>query len=116
MVEVLGIKESCSLYNDTHDRQIISNYYFIEASRQLAAFTPEDLGTVNQSITPWALFTHSSLDGNSSAPLEQIEQTIQDFHDFYASLSNEAEHKTYLYTLNGKRMERCTGVRNRLLK
>lgn len=33
-----------------------------------------------------------------------------------SALSNEAEHKTYYYALNGKRMERCMGVRNRLFK
>ena len=116
MVEVFGIMESCTLYDDSHDRQIVSNYYIVEASHKLAAFNPEDKGTVHQSIIPLALFTESSLKGESSAPLETIDQTIADFNKFYAALSNEAEHKTYSYALNGKRMERCMGVRNRLFK
>ena len=116
MVEVFGIKESCSLYDDSHDRQIVSNYFFVEASHKLAAFNPEDKGTVSQSIIPWNLFTEESLNGKSSAPLESINQTIADFKNFYAALSNEAEHNTYFYALNGQRKERCTGVRNRLFK
>ena len=116
MVEVFGIKEACSLYDDSHDRQIVSNYFIVEASHKLAAFNPEDKGTVAQSIIPWNLFTEGSLNGDPSAPLDSINQTIADFNKFYAALSNEAEHNTYYYALNGKRMERCKGVRNRLLK
>lgn len=116
MVEVFGIKESCTLYDDSHDRRIVSNYFYVVASHKLAAFNPEDKGTVPQSITPWALFTESSLSVDSSAPLESIEETIDDFRRFYAALSNEAEHNTYIYALNGKRMDCCMGVRNRLLK
>lgn len=116
MMEVFGIKESCSLYDDSHDRQIVSNYYIVEASHKLAAFNQENKGTVHQSIIPLALFTESSLNGESSAPLESINQTIDDFNKFYAALSNEAEHNTYYYAVNGKLMERCMGVRNRLFK
>ena len=117
MVEVFGIKESCTLYDDSHNRQIVSNYFIVEASHKLAAFTPEDKGTVHQSIMPLALFTESSLNGeSSSAPLESINQTIDDFNKFYAALSYEAEHNTYYYALNGIRKERCMGVRNRLFK
>lgn len=116
MMEVFGIKESCSLYDDSHDRQIVSNYFLVEASHKLAAFNPEDKGTVSQSIIPWNLFTEESLNGKSSAPLESINQTIEDFKNFYAALSNEAEHNTYLYAVNGKLMERCMGIRNRLIK
>lgn len=116
MVEVFGINQSCPLYHETHDRQIISNYYFVEATHQLAAFTPDDFGVTHQSITPWALFTDSSLDGNSTTPIESIEETLNVFHTFYRSLSREATHDTYFYALNGKKMEKCTGIRNRLLK
>lgn len=116
MVEVFGITDKCTLYDDSHDRQIVSNYFIVEASHKLAAFNPEDKGTVSQSIIPWNLFTEESLNGKSSAPLESVQQVIDDFNNFYKVLSNEAEHKTYLYALNGQRKERCTGVRNRLFK
>ena len=116
MVEVFGITDKCTLYDDSHDRQIISNYYLVEASHKLAAFNPEDKGTVSQSIIPWNLFTEESLNGKSSAPLESVHQVIADFNNFYKALSNEAEHNTYLYAVNGERMKRCMGIRNRLFK
>lgn len=116
MIEVFGVYESSMLYYESHDRQIVSNYYFVEASHKLAAFKNNDIGIVDQSITPWALFTKNSLDSNSSAPLEAIEQTIDDFRNFYADLASETNRGTYLYAINGKRLERCTGVKNRLLK
>ena len=116
MVEVFGITDKCTLYDDSHDRQIISNYYLVEASHKLAAFNPEDKGTVSQSIIPWNLFTEESLNGKSSAPLESVHQVIADFNNFYKALSNEAEHNTYLYAVNGERMKRCMGIGNRLFK
>ncbi len=116
MVEVLGIRETCALYDDSHDRQIVSNYFFVEASHKLAAFDQDNKGTVSQSIIPWNLFTESSFTGDSSAPLESIDQTVACFRKFYAALSNEVEHDTYLYAVNGEMKNRCTGVRNRLLK
>lgn len=116
MVEVFCVKETCCLYHDSHDRQIISNYYFVEASHQLAAFNDEDKGVVSQSITPWSLFTESSLNGDSSAPLETIEQTIKVFSKFYASIYNETKRETYYYGLNGKVMKQCMGAKNRLLR
>ena len=116
MIEVFGVYNNSNIYYESHDRQIVSNYYFVEASHKLAAFKNNDIGIVDQSITPWALFTKNSLDSDSSAPLETVEQTIDDFRHFYADLASETNRGTYLYALNGKRMERCTGVKNRLLK
>ena len=116
MIEVFGVYDNSYIYYESHDRQIVSNYYFVEASHKLAAFKNNDIGIVDQSITPWALFTKNSLDSDSSAPLEAIEQTIADFRHFYADLASETNRGTYLYALNGKRMKRCTGVKNRLLK
>ena len=116
MIEIFGVHETSCLFYDSHDRQIVSNYYFVEASHKLAAFKNDDVGIVDQSITPWALFTRNSLDSDSSAPLEAIEQTREDFRNFYANISSETNRETYFYAINGKRLERCTGVKNRLLK
>ena len=116
MVEVFGINTNSNLYYESHDRQIVSNYYFVGASHKLAAFKNNDLGIVDQDIIPWALFTRDSLDSDSSAPLETIQKTMVEFKNFYADLASETNRDTYLYALNGKRMKRCTGVKNRLLK
>lgn len=116
MVEVFAINDKCQLYGETHDRQILSNYYLVVASHKLAAFTNEDIGTVHQNIIPWALFTESSLDGSSSAPLESIEQTIDTFRQFYSNLYDEKRFSTFSYALNGDTTKQCMGPKNRLLK
>lgn len=115
MIEVLGITPDCSIYNKLHNRLIISNYFLVEASHKLAAFNA-DRGTARQMLIPMTLFTEGSLNGTSTPPLKAIEQTITTLRDFSKSLSQLTDHNVYLYAVNGKRMERCMSMRNRLLK
>jgi hypothetical protein len=116
-MEVLGITPDCSIYNKLHDRMIISNYYFVEASHKLAAFN-KDVGTVHQMLIPMTLFTESSLDGKSTPPLDAISQPLATLRKFSKSLSYlpESAHSTYLYAVNGRKMEKCLSIRNRLIK
>ena len=116
-MEVIGIKPECSIYNKLHNRMIISNYYIVEAGHKLAAFN-KDKGTARQMLIPMTLFTENSLDGQSTPPLDAINQTITTLRDFSKSLPHlpESEHSKYLYAVDGKRMERCLSIRNRLLK
>lgn len=115
MMEVLGITPVCSIYNKLHNRQIISNYFLVEADHKLAAFNG-DKGTARQILLPMALFTENSLNGKSTPPLKAIEQTLSAVRDFSKSLSKLSDHSTYLYAVNGKRMERCMAIRNRLIR
>ena len=94
---------------------IISNYYLVEASHKLAAFNHE-VGTARQILIPMALFTESSLNGISTPPLKAIEQTIATLRNFSKSLSKFSDHSTYSYAVNGKVMEKCLSIRNRLIK
>ncbi len=116
-MEVIGITPDCSIYNKLHNRMIISNYYLVEASHKLAAFN-KDKGTVRQMLIPMALFTESSLNGKSTPPLDAIEHTLSTLRKFSKSLTYlpESAHSTYLYAVNGKRMEKCLSIRNRLIK
>ena len=115
MMEVLGITPECSIYNKLHNRLIVSNYYLVEAGHKLAAFN-HDKGTARQTLLPLALFTESSLNGISTPPLKIIEQTASTLREFSKSLSKLTDHSTYLYAVNGQRMERCICMRNRLIK
>lgn len=115
MMEVLGITPDCSIYSKLHNRLIISNYYMVEASHKLAAFN-KDRATARQILLPLALFTESSLNGNSTPPLKAIEQTTAALSEFSKSLSRLHDHNVYYYAVNGKRMERCMAIRNRLIK
>ena len=116
-MEVIGITPDCSIYNKLHNRMIISNYYIVEASHKLAAFN-KDKGTARQMLIPMALFTESSLNGNSTPPLDAIEHTLSTLRKFSKSLSYlpESAHSIYLYAVNGKRMDKCFSIRNRLIK
>ena len=115
MMEVLGITPDCSIYNKLHNRLIVSNYYLVEAGHKLAAFN-KDQGTARQMLIPMTLFTEASLNGTSTPPLKAIEQTVSTLREFSKSLSQLSDHSVYLYAVNGKRMEKCMGVRNRLIK
>lgn len=116
-MEVIGITPDCSIYNKLHNRMIISNYYLVEASHKLAAFN-KDKGTARQMLIPMALFTESSLNGNSTPPLDAIEHTLATLRKFSKSLTYlpGSAHSTYLYAVNGKRMDKCLSIRNRLIK
>ena len=115
-IEVIRITEQCSpMYYDFHDRFILSNYYCVEASHQLAAFN-KNVATARQTIIPWALFTESSLNGISTAPLEAITQSASTLRTFSKSLSHLRDHSIYSYAVDGTVMEKCMGVRNRLIK
>jgi len=113
MMEVLGITPNCAIYNKMHPRLILSNYYLVEAGHKLAAFN-EDKGTARQTLLPLALFTESSLNGISTPPLKIIEQTITTLLGFSESLSRLTDHSVYLYAVNGQRLEKCMGLKNRL--
>ena len=115
MMEVLGVTPDSSIYNKLHNRLIISNYYLVEAGHKLAAFN-HDKGTARQTLLPMTLFTESSLDGTSTPPLKAIDQTLSSLRDFSKSLSRLTDHSVYLYAVNGQRMEKCLGIRNRLIK
>lgn len=116
-MEILGITPSCSIYNKLHNRMIISNYYLVEASHKLAAFN-KDIGTARQLLLPLALFTESSLNGRSTPPLDAINHTLATLRKFSKSLTYlpESAHSTYLYAVNGKVMDKCLSIRNRLIK
>ena len=97
MMEVLGVTPDCSIYN------------------KLAAFN-HDKGTARQMLIPMALFTEGSLNGTSTPPLKAINQTLTTLRDFSKSLKGLSDHNIYLYAVNGKRMEKCMEIRNRLIK
>lgn len=115
MMEVLGITPDCSIYNKLHNRLIISNYYLVEAGHKLAAFN-KNQGTARQTLIPMTLFTEASLNGTSTPPLKAIDQTVSTLREFSKSLSKLSNHSVYLYAVNGKRMEKCMSIRNRLIK
>ncbi|MBR1682015.1 MAG: hypothetical protein IJ767_05705 [Bacteroidaceae bacterium] len=114
MMEVLGISEDCPVYTKLHNRRIVSNYYIVKAEHRLAAFNG-NIATSQQTITPQVLFTVDSLNGHSTPPLKSIEQMTAALRSFSHWTRNLMDHSAYCYAVNGERMERCRGVRNRMV-
>ena len=115
-VEVLGITDKNDTYYHLHNRRIVSNYFVVKMDYTLAAFN-KTVGTSEQTIIPQVLFTEDSLNGRSSPPLKSLQQVTNALRAFSQSLSSsDTNHNSYLYAVNGQRMERCIAIRNRLIK
>lgn len=115
-MEVLGITDRNHFYYSTHNRRIVSNYFVVKMDYRLAAFN-KTIGTTDQTIIPQVLFTEDSLNHRSSPPLKSMQQVTKALRGFSLSLlSSSAKHNTYSYAVNGKRMEHCLAIRNRLIK
>lgn len=114
-MEVLGIKPDTDIYEKLHNRRIVSNYYIVKVEHKMAAFNGNK-GTCEQAITPQVLFTIDSLNGNSTPPLKAIDHVNAAIRKFSQSAARSNDSSDYFYALNAKRMEKCTGIKNRLLK
>lgn len=114
-LEILGVTPDCEIYNKLHNRRIVSNYYIIKVEHKLAAFD-KNLGTCMQTITPQTLFTVDSLNNNSTSPLKSIDHITASLREFSSSAPKLHDHDIYSYALNNKVMEKCTGIKNRILK
>ena len=114
-MEVLGITEDNEIYDKLHNRRIISNYYTVKMDHKMAAFN-KNIATCQQTITPQVLFTVDSLNQNSTPPIKAIDHVVATIRKFSQIAARSVDSSDYFYALNGKRMERCTGIKNRLLK
>lgn len=114
-IEVLGVTSDCGIYTKLHNRRIISNYYVVKVEYKLAAFN-NNIGTCLQTITPQVLFTEDCFDNHSSPPLKSIEQIVSSLREFSQRLPNILDHSIYSYAMNGRCLETCNGIKNRLLK
>ena len=116
VTEAFCIPEKSTFHDNIHSRRIMSNYFLVEATHKLSAFNRR-VGTVNQTLIPMGLFTKSSLRGESTPPLDSVEQTVRSFQEFYEQIfSPSYGEPKYLYALNGDVKPKCTSIRNRLLK
>lgn len=115
MLEVLGLKTTRGIFRKLHSRRIVSNYYFVEATEQLAAFNGNLTGATQQVIIPLALFTKSGLAGPSSLPLESIDQTIKSFQKFNEK-NKVMDDNLFYYAINDDSIDSPDIMKNRLFK
>ena len=111
IMEVLGITPDSDIYDELHNRRIVSNYYIVKVEHKLAAFN-KNVSTCLQTITPQVIFTIDSLNKNSTPPLKAIDHAISTIREFSKTAQNNND---YYYALNGKRMKKCMEINSRLL-
>lgn len=114
VMEVLGITQKCPIYMKLHNRRIVSNYFIVKAEHRLAAFDGNK-ATTQQTLTPQVLFTADSLNGHSTPPLKSIDQMTATLRSFSNWTRRISVHISYDYALNGEWLERCEGLKNRMI-
>lgn len=116
IMEVLGISDKNNVYKRLHNRRIVSNYFIVKMDHKLAAFN-KSVGTTEQTIIPQVLFTQDSIDNHSTPPLKSMQQITKALRSFSDSLSSSfPNHISYSYAVDGKVMDKCIAIRNRLIK
>ncbi len=113
------IQAECQRPNNSrsnlHNRRIVSNYFVVKMDYSLAAFN-KTIGTADQTITPQVLFTEDSLSRKSTPPLKSMIQIVSALRGFSKSLQfSSTNHNNYNYAVDGKCMEKCMAIRNRLI-
>lgn len=104
-MNIIGLTRGSKYYADTHNRRIVSNYYWLYADHKLCAFI-NNSSTVSQYITINSLY--SSLlkkGGRNSASNKEHTKLIKYFTEMLKYLrenvDNEHIRATYKLTING---------------
>lgn len=103
-------------YDKTHDRYIISNYYFITATWKLKAFR-EEKALKNQTFTALSLYAKGigkPVERQSDIPKCNHSRIISDCQSMF--LSAKVHPTLYRYSQNGNAKISINDVKNRLIK
>ena len=107
-IEVLSIDKNNASFKETHDRQICSNYFWVNASHKLKAYR-SGISLCNQTINFRYLFSQGVYpDKRSSTPEFSRNRTIDAIK---AAISQKAGSERYFF--NGQ--EEPLTIRNRAL-
>lgn len=113
ILEVLSCdKRDKSVYGSTHDRKIISNYFFVTSTHKFKAFR-NGRPIVKQKIDLLTLYSKGITDSLSTVPEEAHASDINDFRN----VLNEAKnHPTlYAFSQNGNAKTPINKAENRIL-
>ena len=97
----------------THDRRVISNYFFISATHKLNAFDGEK-SLCDQEITVRALYS-DGLTNKSDIPEKRHKRWTEQFKEYYAYLKAKGTHADCSISVNGNCHVDSTKLGNRLL-
>lgn len=90
-VELLAIRKYCSLWADTHDRRIISNYFLIQAPHGFKALKANGYGTYNQLIDAKCIYNgiDSKRQREQGLVIKYCENTLSIIKNAIAQLSDD---------------------------
>lgn len=111
-LEVLSIPSGSPLYDKTHNRRIITNYYMIRAEHKLKAFRGQ-FPLADQTITSKFLYS-KGLDVLSDPPVNKHNSWIQNFRDIVRQ-SQKSLPGYYIYSCDGIHGLSTNNIKNRIL-
>ena len=119
-ISVIGLNVASQYYADTHNRRILSNYYWVYADHKLCAFV-NNHSNASQYMTVNGLYAYlSTMKGNrDAASNKEHTKLIRKFSDLIKELrrliDNESIRATYRLTINGNHKLSINELDNRLL-
>lgn len=97
-LELYSITSDCYKYEDTHDRFIVSNYYIINATHKLKAFSTDGNSFCNQKLYFDYIFSKGIEEGDrSTIPVVTQDRIIKAICEAISTSKNEID-----YALNGQ--------------
>ena len=117
---MIGLNVASQYYADTHNRRILSNYYWVYADHKLCAFV-NNHSNASQYMTVNGLYAYlSTMKGNrDAASNKEHTKLIRKFSDMIKELrrlvDNESIRATYRLTINGNHKLSINELDNRLL-
>lgn len=111
--DLIAIKDGAAHHDITHDRRVISNYFFISATHKLNAFDGK-ISLCDQEITVRALYS-DGLTNKSDIPEKRHKRWTEQFKKYYAYLKSKETHTDCSISVNGNCHVDSTKLGNRLL-
>ena len=97
-LELISIDSNCHMYEETHDRFIISNYFVINASHKIKAFNAQQESLCAQKLTFDYLYSKGIEDGDiSSTPVVSQDRVLRSVCEAIHTSKSEIQ-----YAVNGQ--------------
>ena len=117
-LELFSVSSKNPLYDETHNRRIISNYYIVTADHLLKAFRRDGSAIATQKLNLDYSFSDGLRD-RSDLPQKGIDYLVARLKDLFSSacddiINGEAHSAEYVYYINGQQ-DTLGHLKNRLI-
>lgn len=111
-LELLSVKGNCYLYENTHNRRIVSNYSVVRTEHKFNAFN-ESRSLCSQTLNCDMLYS-KGINDDSDCPAKPYSKTLSDLKSIVIYGKSHAA-SGYEYACNGNTTLTITDIQNRLL-